>query len=126
MVMKSDNKKTLLIVDDSAVIRKAIASYVSDYDITIVGTANNGDVALEMFEKYNPDIVTLDITMPGLDGFEVLDKMVKMNSEAQILVVTALSDKATGLKALKIGAKSYITKPFRAEKLRQAFQRLLV
>ena len=118
-------KKTLLIVDDSAVIRKAIASYVSDYDITVIGTAQNGTIALEMFEKYKPDIVTLDITMPGIDGFEVLDKMIQLNSSAHILVVTALSDKASGLKALKIGAKSYITKPFRAEKLRQAFQRLL-
>jgi two-component system chemotaxis response regulator CheY len=126
MKKMSNNSKKILIVDDSAVIRKAIASYISDYDITIVGTANNGGTALKMFKKYNPDIVTLDITMPGIDGFKVLDRMIQMNSDAQIMVVTALSDKSTGLRALKIGAKSYITKPFRAEKLRQAFQRLLI
>ena len=123
--MKKSKLKTLLIVDDSAVIRKAIASYVSDYDIKIVGTARNGTIALEMFKKYSPDFVTLDITMPGLDGFEVLAQMVQINESAHILVVTALADKATGLRAIKIGAKSYITKPFRPEKLRQAFQRLL-
>jgi len=115
----------VLIVDDSTVIRKAIVKFLENYKVKIVGSASNGTSALEMFSKYDPDIVTLDITMPGLDGFHVLDEMVKINDSVKIIVITALADKATGLKALKNGAKSYLTKPFSAEKLQEAFGRLV-
>jgi two-component system chemotaxis response regulator CheY len=116
--------KTLLIVDDSLVVRKAITKFLEDYKIKIIGTATNGNSALEMFKQHTPDIVTLDITMPGIDGFQVLEEMMEINKSAQVMVITALADKATGLKALKLGAKSYLTKPFGPQKLREAFERL--
>ena len=122
--MKKSLKK-ILIVDDSAVIRKAIERFLSDFQIEIIGKASNGLIALEMFREYQPDIVTLDITMPGLDGFQILKEMVKINRSTKIIVITALADKATGLRALKNGAKSYLTKPFGPEKLRHAISRLL-
>ena len=117
--------KKVLIVDDSTVIRKALVKFLENYSVNIIGTASNGTDALEMFSKYNPDIVTLDITMPGFDGFHVLDKMRKMDESVKIIVITALADKATGLKALKKGAKSYLTKPFGPNKLKDAFDRLI-
>ncbi len=117
--------KKILIVDDSAVIRKAIERFLSDCQIEIIGKASNGMIALEMFREYQPDIVTLDITMPGLDGFQILKEMVKINRASKIIVITALADKATGLRAIKYGAKSYLTKPFGPEKLRHAISRLL-
>ncbi len=117
--------KKVLIVDDSTVIRKALVKFLENYSVNIIGTASNGTDALEMFSKYNPDIVTLDITMPGFDGFHVLDKMRKMDESVKIIVITALADKATGLKALKKGAKSYLTKPFGPDKLKDAFDRLI-
>ncbi len=116
--------KTLLIVDDSLVVRKAITKFLEDYNIKIVGTATNGNSALEMFKQHDPDIVTLDITMPGIDGFQVLEEMMELKKSTQVMVITALSDKATGLKALKLGAKSYLTKPFGPQKLKEAFERL--
>jgi two-component system chemotaxis response regulator CheY len=122
--MKDDPIK-LLVVDDSLIIRKAILNYLDTYNIEVVGTANNGTKALELFEKFRPDVVTLDITMPGMNGLNVLKKMIQINEESKIVIVTALKDKATGLKALKLGAKSYLTKPFNPQKLRATFERVI-
>jgi two-component system chemotaxis response regulator CheY len=119
------NQKKLLIVDDSLVVRKAISKFLENYNVKIIGTATDGNSALVMFKKYSPEIVTLDITMPGLDGFDVLDEMIRLDKNVQVVVITALSDKATGLKALRLGAKSYITKPFGPQKLKDAFERLI-
>ena len=121
----ADDKKTLLIVDDSLIIRQAIAKYIEHFEVDIIATAHNGDTALELYKKFLPDFVTLDITMPGLGGFSVLEEMVKINPQSKIIVVTALSDKGTGLKALKMGASSYLTKPFGAQKFKAAFNRLI-
>jgi two-component system chemotaxis response regulator CheY len=117
--------KKVLIVDDSVVIRKAIEKFLSDAPLKIIGKASNGSMALELFREHKPDIVTLDITMPGLDGFQTLKEMIRINQSSKIIVITALADKATGLRALKYGAKSYLTKPFGPEKLQEAFSRLL-
>ena len=115
----------LLIVDDSFIIRQAIKKYLKKYNLEVVGTAENGKIALELFEKTNPDIVTLDITMPEIDGLTVLEEMIKINKDVKVMVVTALTDKATGLKAIKLGAKSYLPKPFTEEKLQESFDRIL-
>jgi two-component system chemotaxis response regulator CheY len=118
-------KIKVLIVDDSLIIREAIHKHLKDFNIEVVGTAEDGKVALEIFEKTDPDVVTLDITMPELDGLTVLEEMLRLKSDIKVMVVTALSDKATGLKAIKMGAKSFLPKPFTPEKIQEAFQRLV-
>jgi two-component system chemotaxis response regulator CheY len=118
-------KVKLMIVDDSAIIRQAIHKHLKDFDIEVVGTADDGKVALEVFKSAHPDVVTLDITMPEIDGLTVLEEMLKIDSSVKVMVVTALSDKSTGLKAIKLGAKSFLPKPFTPEKLRSSFERLL-
>jgi two-component system chemotaxis response regulator CheY len=120
-----DEKIKVLIVDDSVIIRQAIQKYLSDYNIEVVGTAEDGKVALDLFKKSSPDIVTLDITMPELDGLTVLEEMMRIDMNVRVMVVTALSDKSTGLKAIKLGAKSFLPKPFTPEKLRETFERLI-
>jgi len=120
------NKKIkLMIVDDSLIIREAIHKHLRGFNIEVVGTAEDGKIALDVFKKVDPDVVTLDITMPELDGLTVLEEMLKLKKDVKVMVVTALSDKATGLKAIKLGAKSFLPKPFTPEKLRDSFQRLL-
>ncbi len=121
----SEQNGTLLIVDDSQIIRQAIAKFLEDFDIDVIATAHNGETALDLFKKFLPDFVTLDITMPGLGGFHVLQEMVRINMKCKIIVVTALSDKATGLKSLKMGASSYLNKPFSPQKFQDAFKRLI-
>jgi len=118
-------KIKVLIVDDSLIIREAIHKHLKNFDIEVVGTAEDGKVALEIFKNSDPDVVTLDITMPELDGLTVLEEMLKIKSDVKVMVVTALSDKATGLKAIKLGAKSFLPKPFTPEKLQESFQRLV-
>ena len=119
------DKIKLLIVDDSLIIREAIHKHLKNLDIEVVGTAENGKVALDIFKSADPDVVTLDITMPEVDGLTVLAEMIKLKPQIKIMVVTALSDKATGLKAIKLGAKSFLPKPFTPEKLQESFQRLV-
>jgi two-component system chemotaxis response regulator CheY len=114
-----------MIVDDSAIIRQMIKKYLSDMNIEIVGTAGDGNSALQMFKETRPDVVTLDITMPKMDGLTVLEEMIKLNTNAKIMVITALTDKATGMKAIKTGAKGFLSKPFTPDKLKSSFDRLI-
>jgi len=115
----------LLIVDDSLIIRKSIQKYLDGYNIEVVGIAGDGRSALNIFKEKEPDVVTLDITMPEMDGLTVLEEMLKIRPDTRIMVVTALSDKATGLKAIKLGAKGFLPKPFSAEQLKESFTRLI-
>ena len=118
--------KKVLIVDDSSIIRQSIRKYISEADVEIVGTAENGKIALDLFKKTNPDIVTLDITMPEMDGLTLLKKMMELNKNVKVMIVTALADKSTGIKTIKLGAKSYLTKPFTEALLNDTLNRLLV
>ena len=114
-----------MIVDDSSIIRRIIKRHVDEYNLEIVGEASNGEMALEIFKRKRPDIVTMDIVMPKLDGLSVIKEMTKLDKNVKIIAVTSLADKATGIEAIKLGAKSYVTKPFSAEKLQTAFSKLL-
>jgi len=109
----------LLIVDDSNIMRKAIEKYLSDFGLELVGTAGDGESALEMFKAHLPDLVTLDITMPRMDGFACLDEIMKIKPDTRVLIISALKDSATGLMAVKKGARGFLSKPFSAEQLRE-------
>ncbi|MDR1662556.1 MAG: response regulator [Azoarcus sp.] len=117
----------LLIVDDSAIIRSRIARILNDQrlsHISVVGMAQNGVEAIALYLQHSPDIVTMDITMPRMDGVDCTEKMISIHPECNILVISALSDKATALKALKKGARGFLYKPFTDEELIAAFLEL--
>jgi len=118
-------KVKVMIVDDSTIIRKLISKYIDEFNIEIVAEASDGKLAIEMFKKHNPDIVTMDIIMPELDGLTVIDQMKKLNENVKIVAITALNDKSTGIEAIKRGAKSFVLKPFSAEKIKETFSKLL-
>lgn len=107
----------LLIVDDSNIMRRAIEKYLETRTFTLVGTAGDGERALELFRAHMPDLVTLDITMPRMDGLACLDQMMRINPAARVLVISALKDPATGLQALRKGARGFLAKPFTAREL---------
>ena len=119
------DKIRLLIVDDSLIIRKSIQKYLTEYNIEVVGIAGDGKAALDVYKRTKPEVVTLDITMPEIDGLTVLEEMLKLDPSTKIMVVTALSDKATGLKAIRLGAKGFLPKPFSADELKESFARLV-
>ena len=118
----------LLIVDDSNVIRQRIARLAGDArlpNMSIVGQARNGAEALVMFQREQPDVVTMDLTMPELGGVECTEQMVSLKSDVVILVVSALSDKPTALRALKKGAQGFLYKPFTDDQLVTALQEVV-
>ena len=109
----------LLIVDDSNIMRKAINKYLKDFNIEVVGCAGDGIQALELCKSLKPDLVTLDITMPRMDGLTCLTEILKLDPSINVLVISALTDSATGLQALKKGAKGFLPKPFTAAELQE-------
>ena len=115
----------LLIVDDSSIMRKAIQKYLSSHDLEVVGVAGDGVSALEIFKEKSPDIVTLDITMPEMDGLTCLEEILKIKADTKVLVISALKDESTALEALKKGARSFLGKPFTEQSLNEAFSQLL-
>lgn len=118
-------KKKLLIVDDSSVMRRTIEKNLANYDLEIIGQASNGKEALEIIKEEKPDVVTLDITMPEMDGIACLDEIMKIHPAAKVMIITALSDKLTGLTALDKGARGFMFKPVNSEDLEKAFDKLL-
>lgn len=114
----------LMIVDDSNIIRKRIERGYNSTQFELVATACDGVDALTKFQKYQPDLITMDLTMPNMDGLECIQKIYTLDPSVGILVVSALSDKMTGLLALEYGAQGFICKPFTDEQLMSALDKL--
>ncbi|MFW5800984.1 MAG: response regulator [Spirochaeta sp.] len=115
----------LMIVDDSNIMRRAIQKYLAPFNMELAAMAADGITALRLFAQHRPDVVTMDITMPELDGLGCLVEMLKIKPETRVLIVTALSDPETGLDAVRKGAKGYLTKPFSQEQLREEITHIL-
>lgn len=110
-----------MIVDDSNIIRSKIERiYQDDKSMNIVCTANTGRDAVEKAKILKPTLVTMDLTMPRMDGLECIKRLIKLNPDIKILVVSALSDIATGLEAIENGARGFLCKPFTDQQLTSA------
>lgn len=114
-----------MVVDDSEVIREKINNVLNAEDFEIVGSAQNGLEAVEQFKDLQPRVVTMDITMPKMDGLETIEAMMKIDDSVRILVVSALSDKATLIKAMSLGAYGFLCKPFTDIDLAEAVEELI-
>ena len=115
----------LMIVDDSNIIRSRIDRTLTQHNMTVVATAANGEDAVQLFKMTRPDVVTMDLTMPRMDGLESIRALHKLNPDAHILVVSALADKTTAIQALKEGAQGFLCKPFSESDLTEAMDELL-
>lgn len=115
----------LLIVDDSQFARSRIQRALALRSVRRVVFANNGREAIEVFARERPDLVTMDLTMPELDGIEATASMVRADPRVRILVVSALADKATALAALRHGASGFLLKPFTDAQLNDALALLV-
>lgn len=114
-----------MIVDDSEVIRTKIRN-VLDLDMfELVGVAGDGIEAVEQFQQQQPVVVTMDLTMPRMDGLETIKRMVDLDPDVRILVVSALADKATLIEAMKLGAYGFLCKPFTDNELFEAVEELI-
>jgi two-component system, chemotaxis family, chemotaxis protein CheY len=115
----------LLIVDDSLIMRRAIERSIGHTRFTEVRVATNGLQAIEMFEQHKPDVITMDITMPDMDGLAAVQEIIKRNPRAIILVVSALADKATAVEAVKRGAQGFLLKPITPQSVQEALDDIL-
>ncbi len=118
----------LMVVDDSMVFRNRIARLAADPRlprVQLVAMAENGEEAIAQARHHRPDLVTLDLTMPRMDGPACLEVLREQLPEARILVVSALSDRATALKALAKGAHGFLLKPFSDDQMVQSLQELM-
>lgn len=115
----------LMIVDDSNIIRNRIQRAFDKNKFSLAATAINGAEAVEKFKIHRPDVITMDLTMPQMDGLDCIKKIVAIDSRVRILVVSALSDKATGIKALSLGASGFLCKPFSEDDLMQSLDELM-
>ncbi|MDO4433702.1 MAG: response regulator [Alysiella sp.] len=114
----------LMIVDDSNVIRNRIERSSKQIQMQVAATAANGEDAIELYQKHRPHFVTMDLTMPLMDGLECIQKLKAIDPNVNILVVSAISDRKTGLRALQYGARGFIYKPFTDDQLISALCKL--
>ena len=118
----------LLVVDDSNMVRSRIARIVQGGalgSVTLVGMARDGAEALRAASQVSPDIVTMDLTMPEMDGLACIPVLLAAHPRARILVISALDDKRTAIQALRLGAHGFLPKPFTDEALQLALHGLV-
>ena len=110
-------KLKALIADDSRLMRKMLKDILEKENFEVVGEAANGDEALELCQQHMPNLLTLDIAMPGRDGLATLKEVKKISLDIKIVMITSNDKHDIILEALKQGADNYITKPYEPEKV---------
>lgn len=116
--------KTVLIVDDAAFMRVTIKNMLEKNGFSVVGEAENGKVAVNKYHELKPDLVTMDITMPEMDGLEALKTIMQINPAARIVMMTAMGQQGMVKEAVMAGAKGFIVKPFKEETVVSALAKL--
>lgn len=114
---EAGDKTSVLVVDDSVLIRKVLIELLTSNGFHVIGEATDGKEGFEMYKELSPDIVTLDVTMPVMDGVESLKNIIDYDADAKVAMITAAGQKERLMEALKIGAKLFITKPFNGEEV---------
>lgn len=115
----------ILIVDDAAFMRMMIKDILSKNGYDVVGEAENGAVAVEKYADLKPDLVTMDITMPEMDGIEALKKIKAADPAARVVMCSAMGQQAMVVEAIQSGAKDFIVKPFQADRVLEAVSKAL-
>lgn len=117
--------KNILVVDDAAFMRMMIKNILTKEGYTVVGEAENARVAVGMYLELKPDLVTMDITMPEMDGIEGVKAIRKTDPNARIIMCSAMGQQSMVMEAIQAGAKDFIVKPFQKERIIQAIERVL-
>ncbi|ENQ3080335.1 response regulator [Bacillus multifaciens] len=116
----------ILVVDDAVFMRTMIKNLLqSNSDFEIIGEAENGIEAIQKYKELQPDIVTLDITMPEMDGLEALKEIIKIDANAKVVICSAMGQQGMVLDAIKSGAKDFIVKPFQADRVIEALTKVV-
>ena len=114
----------VLIVDDAAFMRISIKNMLTKNGYEVVGEAENGLIGVEMYKELQPDIVTMDITMPEMSGLDALKEITKIDPQAKVVMVSAMGQEAMVREAIVSGAKGFIVKPFKEDGIIAAIKKL--
>ena len=115
----------ILIVDDAIFMIRMIVDILKKEGYEVCGEAENGIEAISKYKELNPDLVTMDIIMPDMSGIEAVQEIVKLDSKAKILMVSAMGQQSLVVEAIQKGAKDYVIKPFQPSRVLEAVERVL-
>lgn len=115
----------IMIVDDAAFMRKRIRNILSKSGYEIVAEQENGKEAVQAYSEHKPDLVTMDITMPEMDGITALKEIRELDPQARIVMVSAMGQQSMVVEAIKAGAKDFIVKPFEPERVIETIEKVL-
>ena len=115
----------VLIVDDAAFMRMMLKDILSKNGFDVVGEAENGKEAVTKYEELKPDIVTMDITMPEMDGIAAVKEIKEKHSDAKVVMVSAMGQQAMVIEAIRSGAADFIVKPFQPDRVLEALGKAL-
>lgn len=115
----------VLIVDDAIFMRKMLGDILRKGGYEICAEADNGTEAVKKFIEYKPDLVTMDIIMPDISGIDAVKEIISKDSDAKIVMVSAMGHQSLVVEAIQAGAKDYVVKPFQPSRVLEAVQRVL-
>jgi len=115
----------VLVVDDAAFMRMMIKDILTKNGYEVVAEANDGLQAIEKYKEVSPDLVTMDITMPEMDGITALKEIKKIDANAKVIMCSAMGQQAMVIDAIQAGAKDFIVKPFQQERVIEAVKKTL-
>lgn len=113
----------ILVVDDAMFMRTMLKNILVKQGFTVIGEAGNGKEALEQYKALKPDVVTLDITMPEVDGLQAVKDIMAYDRNAKVIMCSAMGQQAMVLEAIKSGARDFIVKPFQPERVLEAINK---
>ena len=119
------SSRTVLVVDDLPFARKVLTEILVKAHYQVVGEAKNGKEAIQLYRELRPEIVTMDIVMPVMSGIDATRTIMKMDPDGKVIMVSAMNQESLVMEAVAAGAKDYVTKPFTADDIVKAVNRLI-
>ncbi|MGM0653038.1 MAG: response regulator [Bacillota bacterium] len=116
--------KTVLVVDDTAFMRMTLKNMLEKNGYEVVGEGEDGAKGVELYKQLKPSLVTMDITMPNMDGITAIKEIISFDPDATVIVVSAMGQKSLVIEALNAGAKDFVVKPFQPDRIAEALAKI--
>lgn len=116
--------KTVLVVDDTAFMRMTLKNMLEKNGYEVVGEGEDGAKGVDLYKQLKPSLVTMDITMPNMDGITAIKEILSFDPNARVIVVSAMGQKSLVIEALNAGAKDFVVKPFQPDRIAEALAKI--
>ena len=116
---------SVIVTDDAAFMRLMLKTLFQTAGYEVIAEAENGRDAIEKYQQYQPDLMTMDITMPEMDGITALKEIKKLDPNAKVIMCSAMGQQAMVIDAIQAGAKDFVVKPFQADRVLEAINKTL-